>query len=248
MTPWGPLWGSPPPHWSLGAGNVHVWSASLDQPAARVARLARLLSVDERARAARFHFERDRTRFTVGRGLLRVILGRYLAVDPARLTFRYGSRGKPSLDGTLSGYDLRFNLAHSQGMALYALAACREIGVDVECIRPVLDAEQIAERFFSAREAAAFRALPPGLRSEAFFSCWTRKEAYLKATGDGLARPLDTFDVSLLPGEPARLQRVAGDRVEASRWSLEALAPAVSCVGALAVEGRFGRLACWAWT
>ncbi len=228
----------------LATDEVHVWWASLDEPRVQIERLARLLSVDERMQADRFYFERDKNRFLVGRGLLRTILGRYLGADPGGLRFRYGPRGKPAL---ADKFALRFNLAHSQGVAVYAVTRGREIGIDVECIRPVPDAEQIARSCFSARENAALRSLPVSQKPRAFFNCWTRKEAFVKATGDGLAHPLDTFDVSLAPEEPARLISVHGDPQETSRWSLEALELTSNYVAALVAEGHGWRLACRHW-
>jgi 4'-phosphopantetheinyl transferase len=241
------LWGPPPADLALSSDDVHVWRASLDQPAWRLERLAQMLSADERAKAERFYFERDRKRFIVSQGLLRTILSRYLTIEPNQLQFCYGRRGKPALAQMFGGGTLRFNMSHSHGLALYAIARDRKIGVDLERIRPILDAEQIAERFFSAQENAIFCVLPPSQKLKAFFNCWTRKEAYLKATGDGLARPLDQFNVSLAPGESARLLHVEGDPQEAARWSLQALTPAPGYVAALAVEGHGWRLACWQW-
>jgi len=241
------LWTPPPADLTLSSDDVHVWRAALDQPESRIRQFAHCLSADERARAERFHFERDRRHFIVGRGLLRAILGCYLSIEPHRLEFCYGSHGKPELGETSVGRRLRFNLSHSQGLVLYGVTRDREIGIDLERIRPIPKAEQIAQRFFSARENAVFRALPPGQGSEAFFNCWTRKEAYIKAVGDGLARPLDRFDVSFAPGEPARLLHVEGDPQEASRWGLLALTPAAGYVAALVVEGHGWRLACWEW-
>ena len=241
------MWGPPPAELALSSADVHVWRAPLDQPASRILQLANVISADERARAERFYFERDRKHFIVGRGLLRTILGCYLGIESNRLEFWSGSHGKPALAETSARGTLRFNLSHSQGLVLYAVTRDREIGIDLERIRPIAEAEQIAERFFSARENALFRALPPSQKLEAFFNCWTRKEAYIKAIGDGLARPLDRFDVSLVPGEPARLLRVEGDSREACRWCLQALTPAAGYAAALAVEGRGWHLACWEW-
>ena len=138
-------------------------------------------------------------------------------------------------------------MSHSQGLALYAITREREIGVDIEHVRPVPEAEQIADRFFSARESAVFRALPPSQKPKAFFNCWTRKEAYIKAIGDGLAWPLDQIEVSLALGEPARLLSIAGDPISAKRWELQELTPACSYVAALAVEGHNWRISCWQW-
>lgn len=241
-------------HQALLANEIHLWYAWLDQPAERVQELAQTLSLDEAARAARFHFERDQRRFIVGRGLLRIILGQYLDVVPAQIQFRYGLYGKPSLVGQVGtrsvSYDLQFNLAHSGEVALYALAWDYPIGVDVEHIRPIPDLDQIVERFFSRQERITLRSLPPEQRQTAFFNGWTRKEAYLKALGDGLARPLDEFDVSLAPGQPAQLLGVAGDPAEAAGWFMEAVTPLAGYVGAVvapAIEGQTWRVQCREW-
>ena len=247
MTMFNHRWHLPPPDLALSRDDVHVWRASLKQPPERGRQLAQTLSCDEMMRAERFRFERDRRRFVVGRGVLRTILGRYLGVEPGQMQFRYDPRGKPHLAEAVGGCGLQFNLAHSHELALYAFTRDREIGVDLEYVRPMPDAEEIAARFFSTRENAVFRVLPKSQKLEAFYNCWTRKEAYLKAIGDGLARPLDQFDVSLAPGDPAMLLHVEGDPLETARWSLQALTPAVGYVAAVAVEGRGWRLACWQW-
>jgi 4'-phosphopantetheinyl transferase len=240
-------WPPPPDTLSLSSHEVHVWRVSLDQPATCVRRLAQTLSDDERARAGRFRFERDHRRFVVGRGVLRAILGRYLGAEPGRLQFRYGARGKPYLAGEFDGSPLRFSLAHSHRLALCALTRDREVGVDLEYVRPMPDAPQMVARFFSPHENAVWSELPASQKEQAFYACWTRKEAYIKALGDGLARPLDRFDVSLAPGEPAQLLNVDGEPGEVPRWALETLAPARGYVGALAAEGHGWRLSCWRW-
>jgi 4'-phosphopantetheinyl transferase len=224
---------------------VHVWRAPLVQSAERVEELQRLLGEDERRRAARFHFRKDRECFIVARGLLRTILGRYLHSEPRSLRFIYSVYGKPSLADSSGG--LRFNLSHSGDFALLALTYGRELGVDIEKLRTDFANEQIAGRFFSPREVARLRALPAGLRLEAFFNCWTRKEAYIKAHGEGLSLPLDGFDVTLAPDEPAQLLSTRDDPGEASRWSLRALHPCHGYVAALAVEGDGWRLKTWRW-
>jgi 4'-phosphopantetheinyl transferase len=221
---------------------VHVWRADLSLDSAAIARLVATLSPDERARAARFHFERDRRRFTAARGVLRQILAGYLGQDPALIEFNYSPSGKPSLDS-----DVRFNMSHSHELALYAIARRKEVGVDVERIRPQVAEEQIAERFFSPREAATLRALPANVQAEAFFNCWTRKEAYIKARGEGLGIPLDSFDVSLAPGEPAAILAVRNEPQEMLRWSIESLAPAPGYVSAVVAEGHHWRLRLWRW-
>ena len=241
------LWRPPPTDWALLSNDVHVWCAFLNQPASRVQHLAQMLSTEERTRAERFYLERDRKRFIAGRGLLRTILGCYLGIEPNRLQFCYGHHGKPALAETSGGSMLSFNLSHSQELILYAITRGREIGVDLEQIRPISEFEQIAERCFSVREIAVFRTLPPSQKLAAFFNCWTRKEAYLKAIGDGLAFPMEQLDVSLSPGEPARLYDIKGYHSTVTRWSLQELTLAPGYVVALAVEGHDWRLKCWQW-
>ncbi|HEU0079761.1 MAG TPA: 4'-phosphopantetheinyl transferase superfamily protein [Longimicrobiaceae bacterium] len=237
----------PPRPLRLADDVVHVWAAPLDPPADAIRRCAALLAPDERARADRFRFERDRRRFTVARGVLRTLLGRYLDADPRGIAFRYESHGKPVLDGASAAHGIRFNVSHSGEMALYALARGRELGVDVEEVRRMDDGLDIAVRFFSEAEVAAFRSLPEEIRDDAFFNCWTRKEAYIKAVGEGLSFPLHVFDVSLAPGEPARLL-ASRDPRQAERGSLRGLPdPAPGYRAAIVVEGEGWELACLRW-
>lgn len=227
----------------LDRATVHVWQARLDQFAVRQGQMLELLSADERERAARFHFAKDRRHFIVARALLRTLLARYLNLPPHHLSFSYGPYGKPALAGEgESRALLRFNVSHSHGVALYAVARERDVGVDVEYVRRDMVGESIAERFFSAREVAALRALPAEVQPQAFFNCWTRKEAFIKARGEGLSFPLDRFEVSLDPKEPAALVSVRDDPREASRWSLQALPVEEGYAAALAVEGHAWRL------
>jgi len=191
----------------IGDDEVHVWRIALDRGDGDSLRAR--LSSDELARAARFHFERDRTRFLVARAALREILAHYLGASPAEIAFVYGDHGKPALAPPHG--DLRFNLSHSHGLALCAVTRGREVGVDVERIRELDDLEDLARSVFSARELAALHRLPePGLLA-GFFTGWTRKEAFIKALGEGLSHPLKRFDVSLEPGRPARLERIDGN-------------------------------------
>lgn len=233
-------WQQPRAWRAPGPAEVHLWRMRLDLPDACVSSLRRLLSPDEQARADRYRFDRDRRRYVVGRGVLRRLLGYYVGEEPGRLRFHYGAMGKPlAVEGAPH---LRFNLSHSQGLALYAVTSECELGVDIEALRPLADAESIALRFFSASESAALRRLPESQRIEGFFNCWTRKEAWLKAVGDGLSRPLSDLDVSLVPGEPARINSVGDDPEEAARWSLYAFEPFPNSVGALCVEAPECRL------
>ena len=223
---------------SLGADEVHIWHAALNQPAAAVGDLSRSLAPDETARAGRFHFQKHRDHFVVARGVLRALLGRYLNAAPAGLRFSYTHYGKPFLADEERHDGLRFNVSHSHERALLAFTRGREVGVDIEHIRPEVATEQIAERFFSAGEVAALRSLPADAQPRGFFNCWTRKEAYIKARGEGLSIPLDCFDVSLLPGEPAALLATRDDPAEATRWSLHELPAGEGYVAALAVAGH----------
>lgn len=220
-------------HPCLAGGEVHVWRACLDRPEEELADLARLLSPDERERAGRFHFERDRRHFVAGRGILRGILGRYLGRAPEQLAFVYGLRGKPVLPET----PLHFNLAHSGGLAVLAVAHSGAVGIDLERVRPVPDCERIMTSFFSPAEVAAILALPPADRLLAFFTCWIRKEAYLKARGDGIATELHRFSVSAGPGSPPRLLHVDGHPQETQRWSFRDLPLESGYLGVVAWEG-----------
>jgi 4'-phosphopantetheinyl transferase len=242
------LWLPAPVVLSLSRDEIHVWRASLDLNRPRAQGLEHTLTPDEVGRAKRYRFPKDRERFIVARGLLRAILGRYLNTAPAQLRFCYGPSGKPAVAAQSGGNGIHFNLSHSHNLALYAVARNRRVGIDLEHIHPIPEISGVVEQFFSSQEKAVFRALAPDKQLAAFFRCWTRKEAYIKARGQGLALALDQFDVSIAPGKPARLLKVSGDRREASHWSLCELLPAYGYVAALAVEGHGWSLSCWQWT
>ena len=180
-------WSPPPAHLVLPRDEIHVWCASLDQPPASVAALEQTLSLDECARAQRYCFARDRQHFIIRRGLLRQMLGDYLDVEPGSLRFHSGPYGKPALAEIPGVYMPHFNVSHSRELALFAFARDREAGVDIEYVRPVAEAEQIAGRYFSVQERDTLRDLPPDRMYEQFFIYWTCLEAYLKASGMGLA-------------------------------------------------------------
>jgi len=242
-----PPWYSPPDALVLDRDEVHVWRASLDQPKSLSETFLRTLAADERARAGRFYFAKDREHFIVARGVLRAILSGYLNRLPECVAFCYGPHGKPALAGETGADAIRFNVAHSRGVALYAVTRGREVGIDLERIRLDLAVMEIAGRFFSRREVATLGTLPTEAQRHAFFRGWTRKEAYIKARGEGLSLPLDEFDVSLAPGEPAAVLGTQRDPCEAFRWSLRELPLAADYVAALAVAGHGWRLACWQW-
>ena len=224
---------------------IDVWRADLDVEPVLIDHMRGSLSPDERARADRFRFPRDADRFVAGRGILRDILGRYVAVAPAALAFRYGPQGKPELE-TPAGTGVGFNVSHAGGVLLVAVGLRRSIGIDVERDRPGLDLE-LAARYFSPGELAVLRGLPDARRRRAFLDCWTRKEAYIKARGQGLSLPLDSFDVSLGPDEPARLLADRVDPGAVAGWSLRALPMPAGYAAALAAQGLGWRLRLWEW-
>lgn len=198
--------------------DVEVWTARLEAGAPGLAAYARMLSADERARAGRFHLEQDRHRFIVARGILRTLVAQRLGLAPAAVAFSYLPHGKPALaDSTLD-----FNLSHSGNRALFAFSGSGRVGVDLEALDRDLDVMALARRYFHPGETTALLQLPQPLRRPAFLACWTRKEAVVKATGDGLlAAPLDTFEVPVAPETPPRI--LASARLVAADWSLHTI-------------------------
>lgn len=241
---------------SLTPTEVHVWRAFLDRTTAHDERLWGSLAEDERLRAGRIRDDRQRCRFATARATLRRLAARYLHGDPGQVQFCYDERGKPflaeaerglvdgerSVDSTLS-----FNVSHARGVGLFAFALRRRIGIDVESAERQVDADRIAERFFSAQEASALRSLhPAAARRRAFLRCWTRKEAYLKATGEGIAGgALRRFAVAVEPQLPACLEWVEGRPEEVPRWRLADLPfDDGDCFGAVCVEGHDWGMRC----
>lgn len=214
------------------ADGISIWTATLDRTERARAEWESTLSPEELARANRFHFAKDRNHYVVARGLLRALLGEYLRQDPRKLEFAYGPYGKPELAGASAASGASFNLAHSGGLAAFAISRRRALGIDIERIQAESAGEDIARRYFSAREFSDLQTLSPDEKVDAFFRCWTRKEAYLKALGTGLQTPLDSFSVSLLPSQAAAfLNGVTPD------WRLEAFQPAEGYAGAVVYSG-----------
>jgi 4'-phosphopantetheinyl transferase len=238
-------WSLLPKTISLENDEVHVFCLTLTLEDSLIARMLPILSQDERSRAERFRVESDRDHFIAARALLRSILALYLQVEPDQLRFRYNAYGKPDLDNNREENPLRFNLSHSSGLALLAVTAGRSIGIDIERLRTDFVEYKVAERFFSPRELEMLRSVPDNYRKRAFLAGWTRKEAFIKVRGEGLSLPLDRFDVSLVPDEPAALLSVDGDAVEASRWCLQELTPDPEYIAAIVVEGWDWRIKCW---
>jgi 4'-phosphopantetheinyl transferase len=227
------VWSPPPPHLVLRDSEVHIWCVYLNQP--DVTGLRRILSADEVERAEKFKFLRDRDHFIAARGVLRTLLGNYLELDPAEIRFSYSAYGKPELAGSPG---ISFNISHSHELALFAFTARAAIGIDIEYLRRDFIFEDIAEKFFSRDEVAALREIPEDRKAEAFFDCWTCKEAYIKAVGEGLSHPLDSFSVSFESDKPDVTLKVDNDREGSSPWNIVKLTPAPGYAAAIAMEGE----------
>jgi 4'-phosphopantetheinyl transferase len=238
-------WKSPPAEINLSGDEVHLWRINVMEMAGMNEAYSPVLSTGELERAERFHFNKDRKRFMVSHDSLRQLLGRYLDLTPDKIAFGFGEQGKPNLDPVPHNDGLRFNLSHSGAIVLIAVTRNCEVGVDVEKIRPDIELERLAQRFFSPGEVKSLSALPDDQKLPAFFRCWTRKEAYIKGRGEGLSIPLDQFEVSLEPDAEAELLATQDDPQEVSRWSLYNIEPGQDYLGALAVEGRPAQIQYW---
>lgn len=216
----------------LASGDLHLWYGSLDDP--RFVNLSSFLSSDEQMRAARYLDPVVGRRFSVGRGLLRLTLGHYLKLPPESLIFEGGGQRKPHLNHPSGMSDLGFNLSHSNGMILIGVAQGRQVGVDLEYIRPIDQPLKLAKRFFSPAEAAKLALIPESDQQAAFFRCWTYKEAYIKARGGGLSIPLDSFEVAFGPDETPGLLHCADD--DSQRWQLVAITTISSYASAVVIE------------
>lgn len=218
----------------LGSSEIHVWEFPLEIPESRFNSLAKLLSPDEKVRAARFHFEQDARRFSVARGRVRLILSSYVSADAAELRFVTSKYEKPSLKNP--AVDIRFSVSHSGEWALVAIGLGRDVGVDLELVRDNVEVDVLAERFFSPHEREFLRSLPSEKKKTTFFRCWTCKEAFLKAQGIGLSRSLDSFDIDL--SGAAYLRATRPDPDEAARWSVFELESVPGYAAAAAAEGQ----------
>ena len=240
-------WNIPPRDLQLHENEVHVWRASLIVPEFVREELQGVLAKEEVERAARFHFEIERNHWIVARAILRILLSTYANTAPGQLQFSSNAYGKPFLTFPRLSHQLQFNVSHSQDLALYAFTLKRRVGIDIEYIRADLNYDALAKVSFSPHEQAYLHSLPYELKQEAFFHCWTRKEAYIKARGKGFSIPTDQFDVSFLSGEPPALLQNFVDPQEIIRWSLYELIPGTDYAGALALEGVGWILRCWQW-
>lgn len=226
---------------SFTSNAVEIAISRLDPRPDAVCVLAEWLSSEERRRADRYGFDRDRRRFIVARARLRQLLALRLMIRPEAVELVYGAHGKPALARRSNHMDWRFSVSHCDETAVYAFSQGREVGIDVEAIREVRDADAIVSHFFSRSEQVAYLALDPGEKMLGFFNCWTRKEAFLKALGHGLSHPLDCFDVSLAPGDPARILRVKDTPGCDAGWSLDSFTPSPGFVAAVVAARRAPR-------
>jgi 4'-phosphopantetheinyl transferase len=224
---------------------VHIWLASYKMFHAQLAELHDLLTVDEAERAARFRFEKDRERFIVTHSMLRKLLASYTGISPDQLAFQHNAYGKPSLSSYPQKELLRFNLSHSQDLIIYAFTCTRDIGIDIEYRRTDIEHEQLARHYFSPFERAELQSLPPSLRQQAFFDCWTRKEAYIKARGQGLSLALASFDVTIQPNAPVKLLASRESAHETIRWRFASLPMHSDYAGTVVAEGQDWQMRCW---
>jgi 4'-phosphopantetheinyl transferase len=225
---------------------VDIWKVDLNQ-AETENPSASILSPDEQERAARFHFEKDRIHFTRCRSALRNLLAAYLAMPPDEIHFDYQTGGKPQITAEQDPNALQFNVSHSGGLALIAIGSEHRLGVDIETMRRDIDAAALAERFFSVRERAGLRALPEGLRVRGFFACWTRKEAFLKATGTGLSFPLADFSVTTHPDHDPKLEEIEGNFEAGKEWVLKDLGVGDDHHATVAIEHPQARIETYIW-
>ncbi len=221
---------------TLNENEVHIWRASLDVADDQLAKFRATLSPDECERADRFIRKVHGDRFTASCGILRLLLSRYLDIDAKEIGFEYGKHGKPSIGKRGNAIDLRFNLSHSGDVAVFAFAVGRELGVDIEAPKASHDFPAMAKRYFSHEEVDALFALPEEKFQDTFYACWTRKEAYIKARGEGVSFALNKFAVSVEPGEQPRLlfSKLAPEDIH--RWVFHNIRPEADVVGALAIE------------
>jgi 4'-phosphopantetheinyl transferase len=229
----------------LQANQIHLWCAALSQFASELPRFWAMLSPAERTRAERFRFPKDRDGYVIRHGILRLILSRYLEQLPSEIEFCHGASGKPEIKGDCARAPIYFNASHSGEIALYAITSACPVGVDVECTRTIPDIEEIASRIFSPRETQTLMALPTDSRLEGFYACWTRKEAFLKATGEGIGENLAKVEVTLAPGEEPKVLHITGDSQIQMQWQLRSFSPAPGYLAAVAFRHRDLALSQW---
>ena len=238
------MWLDQPDNLTLSEAEAHIWQADLDLNESLQSSFLKLFSHDEKNRAKKFRFNIDSQRFIIARGILRSLVGKYLEINPAEISFQYSEFGKPGIAGNKS---LQFNISHSQNIALFAFTKKFNVGVDVEFVNPNIEVKDIATKFFSANEIMNLLALTEQEQTLGFFNCWTRKEAFIKAVGEGLSFPLDKFEVSLEPDKPAKLLATDWDPKAFSKWSMYSISPGAGFVGSLVIEGLVEKVKFYNW-
>lgn len=238
------MWLNPADNLILNEEEAHVWRADLELDECFQSSFLKFLSPDEKKRASRFRFARDNRNFIVARGILRSLIGKYLKINPAEISFHYSEFGKPCI---ADNHSLQFNISHSQNIALFAFTKKLNVGVDVEFVNPDIEVKDIAAKFFSPNEVMNLLSLPEKEQTLGFFNCWTRKEAFIKAVGEGLSFPLDKFEVSLEPDKPAKLLATDWEPKAVSKWSIHSMSPGTKFVGSLVIEGQVNQVKFWNW-
>ena len=238
------MWLDQPDKLTLSEEEAHIWRADLDLDENIQSSFLKLISADEKNRAQKFRFEDDRRNFIVARGILRSLIGHYLKINPEAISFQYSKFGKP---GIADNNSLQFNISHSKSIAIFAFTKKLTVGVDVEFVNPNIEVRDIAENFFSRNEILNLLALPEQQQALGFFNCWTRKEAFIKAVGEGLSFPLDRFEVSLEPEKPAKLLATDWDPNDVSKWSMYSMSAGVDFVGSLVIEGSVEKVKFYNW-
>lgn len=243
------IWREPPYQPMLGRDRVHVWRASLDLPTAKIKQLATLLSTDETARADKFHFLEHKRRFIVARGILRELLGNYLEISPNKIEFEYSDRGKPRLAASMGNSSIQFNVSHSLEYALYGFTNNHLIGVDLEFLREMRDATELAERFFTHQEFQLIANLTHEEQQKAFFQLLTAKEAYLKAIGTGLSNSLTDIEITFDCAEKPKLLSVGENIATVGNWSMYHFVPAANYIAAIIVNTQIPKqqINFWNW-
>jgi len=227
----------------IEGNEVHIWLIPFDKIINRISFFEDLLSQNELSRAGKFHFEMDRSKFIVGRGILRLILSKYSGILPSQIKFIYNEFEKPSLEKGQNSMFLEFNTSHSASFITIGITIVAQIGIDIENLERKSDLLELAKRYFAEGEFINLISLPKDLMIEGFYNCWTRKEAFIKAIGNGLSHPLDTFEVTLTPDEETRFLKIAGENVE--EWSLINIEPHSEYVGAIAVNRKSNEVKYW---
>ena len=222
------------PHLSID--EVHVWHVNLLSEAEKQFDYYwNTLSIEEKERAHRFHFKKDRDQFVVAKGITRILLGKYILSAAKDIKFDFNSFGKPRLAGD---YPIQFNISHAGGMGLFAFILHSPVGADIEKINPTIEVQKIAKRFFSSEETHKILNLPTAQQAKAFFTCWTRKEAFIKGHGEGLSLPLADFEVSILAEEPVAMLKIKWSPAEIHQWQLLKITVGNAYKAAVAIKGK----------